>query len=391
MAQDAAARAGECADLESPVAIGDAEVRRLFDLARQKSRAGRAGLFAAIADLFERRGRELHETERRLMSEILRRLAQDVERRLRANLAKRLAARPDAPRELVLMLANDDIEVAYPILVDSPALRDLDLIEVIRHRTLQHQLAVAIRKELSESVAAALVETGHEDVIVALLGNPDARISSAVMRHLVEESRRVDRFQQPLVRRPDLPKDLARRMCMWVSAAVRKHIVEHYAIDPHDLDDEINSAAKELAAEAENEAEADSPAQALVDKLYEARELTPSFILKSLSQGQVTLFELSFAKLTGLRPVLLRRILYEPGGEGLAILCRAIAVDAQVFLSMYRLTRKARAIVGQPSPAELKALADFYLRVTPEAAKLLLRKWLRDKDYLDALRVLYAA
>lgn len=388
MAREAAAPARDYGDLE-PAAIADAEVRRLFDLAREKSRAGRAGLFAAIAELFERRGDDLHAAERRLMGEILRRLSRDVEKQLRAKLAERLAARPEAPRELLLMLASDEIEVAYPILVESPALRDVDLIEVIRHRTLQHQLAVAIRKDLSETVSEALVETGCEDVIVALLSNPDARISATVMQHLAEESRRVDRYQTPLVRRPDLPKELARRMCMWVSAAVRKHIVEHYAIDPHDLDDEIDGAAREIALEAEAEAEGQSPAHSLVQKLHDAGELTPGFVLKSLSQGQITLFELSFARLTGLRPVLLRRIVYEPGGEGLAVLCRAIGVDAQVFLSMYRLTRKARAIVGQPSAGELKQLSDFYVEMTVDAAKLLLRKWLRDKDYLDALRALY--
>ena len=388
MARNAAARADDYGE-QDPAAIADSEVRRLFDLAREKSRAGRAGLFAAIADLFERRGEELHESERRLMGDILRRLSRDVERQLRGKLAERLATRADAPRELLLMLANDEIEVAYPILVESSALRDLDLVEVVRHRTLQHQLAVAIRKDIGESVSEALVETGQEDVIVALLGNADARISAAVMQHLVEESKRVDRYQTPLVRRPDMPKELARRMCMWVSAAMRKHIVEHYAIDPHDLDDEINDAAKEVAQEAEAEAEGHSPALGLVQKLHEAGELTPSFVLKSLSQGQITLFELSFAKLTGLRPVLLRRIVYEPGGEGLAVLCRALGVDAQVFLSMYRLTRKARAIVGNPTAAEVKQLADFYVDMTPDAAKLLLRKWLRDKDYLDALRALY--
>jgi uncharacterized protein (DUF2336 family) len=387
MARDAAARAKDCEPSEPPSI--DVEVRRLFDLAREKSRAGRAGLFAAIAELFERRGDNLHKSERRLMGDILRRLSRDVEKQLRAKLAQRLATRAQAPRELILMLANDEIEVAYPILAGSPALRDIDLVEVIRHRTLQHQLAVAIRKDISESVSEALVETGQEDVIVALLGNSDARISAAVMQHLVEESKRVDRYQIPLVRRPDLSKELARRMCMWVSAAMRKHIVEHYVIDPHDLDDEIDQAAREMAQEAEAEADGPSPAYSLVEKLHAAGELTPSFVLKSLSQGQVTLFELSFAALTGLRPVLLRRIVYEPGGEGLAVLCRAIGVDAQVFLSMYRLTRKARAIVGNPTAGELKELADFYVGVTPDAAKLLLRKWLRDKDYLDALRALY--
>jgi uncharacterized protein (DUF2336 family) len=387
MARDAAARVEK--QLDPAREIADAEVARLFELAREKSKAGRASLFSAIAELFERRGEALHENERRLMAEILRRLSREVEAQLRHKLAERLAGRADAPRELVVMLANDEIEVAYPILAESPALRDVDLIEVVRHRTLQHQLAVAIRKDLSENVSEALVETGQEDVIVALLGNADARISGAVLQHLAEESKRVDRYQTPLVRRPDLPREVARRMCMWVSAAVRKHIVEHYEIDPHDLDDEIAGAASEVAAEAEAEADAQSPAQSLVQKLHDAGELTAGFVLKSLSQGQITLFELSFARLTGLRPVLLRRIVYEPGGEGLAILCRAIGVDAQVFLSMYRLTRKARAVVGQPSPAELRLLVEFYDNITAGAAKLLLRKWLRDKDYLDALRALY--
>jgi len=389
MARDAVARV-EFRDIESSAEIADAEVARLFELAREKSKAGRAGLFSAIAELFERRGDALHESERRLMAEILRRLSREVETQLRGKLAARLAGRIGAPRELVFMLANDDIEVAYPILADSSALRDVDLIEIVRHRTLQHQLAVAIRKDISENVSEALVGTGHEDVIVALLSNADARISANVMQHLVDESKRVDRYQTPLVRRPDLPRELARRMCMWVSAAMRKHIVEHYAVDLHDLDDDIAGAAKEVAAEAEAAADSQSPAQSLVQKLHDAGELTAGFVLKSLSQGQITLFELSFAKLTGLRPVLLRRIVYEPGGEGLAILCRAIGVDAQVFLSMYRLTRKARAIVGQPGPSELRLLVQFYDAITPDAAKLLLRKWLRDKDYLDALRALYA-
>lgn len=389
MARDAAARVDR-REIEPPPEISDGEVARLFELAREKSKAGRAGLFSAIAELFERRGDALHEGERRLMAEILRRLSRDVETQLRGKLASRLAGRATAPHELVVMLASDDIEVAYPILAESSALRDVDLIEVVRHRTLQHQLAVAIRKDISENVSEALVGTGHEDVIVALLSNADSRISATVMQHLVEESKRVDRYQTPLVRRPDMPRELARRMCMWVSAAMRKHIVEHYAIDPHDLDDEIAGAAKEVAAESDAAADLQSPAQSLVQKLHDAGELTPGFVLKSLSQGQITLFELSFARLTGLRAVLLRRIVYEPGGEGLAILCRAIGVDAQVFLSMYRLTRKARAVVGQPGPAELRLLIQFYDTITPDAAKLLLRKWLRDKDYLDALRALYA-
>ncbi|MDP6603590.1 MAG: DUF2336 domain-containing protein [Rhodospirillales bacterium] len=75
---------------------------------------------------------------------------------VRRIVSQQLANVPDVPEALVRLLANDDIEVAYPILVYSELLRDADLIEVIRHRTQEHQLAVAIRNEVSETVSNAL-------------------------------------------------------------------------------------------------------------------------------------------------------------------------------------------------------------------------------------------
>lgn len=371
----------------------DDEARRLFDLAREKTKSGRASLYDAISDLFERRGEELDERERELMLEILRQLSREVEMSVRKKLASRLAKRTDAPYDLMVMLANDRIEVAHDILVESPIIRDTELIEVIRHRTSQHQLAVSVRKDISEDVSGALVDNGSEDVIVTLLNNPDAQISATVMEHLVEESRRVDRYQNPLVKRQDLPKPLATKMCNWVSAALRMHIVENFDIDIHDLDDEIAQTVGEITkstAEPQTDEDAvDTAAQKLIDKLYDAGELSPRFAVKSLSQGQITLFELAIAKLTGLRIRLTRRIIYEPGGEGLAVACRAIGVDRAVFISMYRLTRKARTKLDDPTDDDIRRLVEFYDRISAEDAQLVLRKWLRDPDYLAALRELF--
>ena len=371
----------------------DDEARRLFELAREKTKSGRASLFDAISDLFERRGEELDERERELMLEILRQLSREVEMSVRKKLASRLAKRTDAPYDLMVMLANDRIEVAHDILVESPMIRDAELIEVIRHRTSQHQLAVAVRKDISEDVSGALVDNGSEDVIVTLLNNPDAQISAAVMEHLVEESRRVDRYQNPLVKRQDLPNRLAAKMCNWVSAALRMHIVENFDIDIHDLDDEIAQTVGEITKtegeQPDDDDAVDTAAQKLIDKLYDAGELSPRFAVKSLSQGQITLFELSVAKLTGLRIRLTRRIIYEPGGEGLAVACRAIGVDRAVFVSMYRLTRKSRPKLDEPTEEDIRRLVEFYDRISADDAQLVLRKWLRNPDYLAALRELF--
>jgi uncharacterized protein (DUF2336 family) len=364
--------------------VNDTEVQGLFRLAHEKSKEGRESLYTAIGDLFERRANELQANERELMIEILERLSREVEMSVRVSLANRLSEQGDAPYDLIHMLANDEVQVAYKILASSPVLRDADLVEVVRHRTMQHQLAVAIRKDVSEEVSAALVDTGTEDVIVTLLNNQDARISSDVLEYLAEESKRIDSYQKPMVRRPDLPSDLAERMCYWVSAAVRNYIVENFDVDIDRLDDQMSATVNDVV-----DADEEKPAVAaerLVDRLYDGGSISAEFALKSLHQGQVSIFELSFAKMVGIRPVLARRIIYEPGGEALGIASRAIDLDRSVYLQIYQLTRKARGSENRLTKDEVVRLTQFYESITRESAFLVLRKWQRDPRYLNAVR-----
>ncbi|MDF1721705.1 MAG: DUF2336 domain-containing protein [Minwuia sp.] len=362
----------------------------LFDLAQRKSREGRAQLYEDIWNLFETDGETLTGSERKLMTDILRRLSHDVEMSVRKRLAERLNDMAHAPMELAAMLANDQIEVAYPILMNNRALRDADLIEVVRHRTLQHQLATAMRANISEAVAGALVETGSEDVVEALLDNDTAQISDALLEHLVAESQRVDRYQKPLLRRPDLPKALAKRMYAWVSAALRQYIVDNYKFDASELDDTMLNAMRDAVLESTGEVEVTDPSQRLVEKLHAAGQLNVGFAIKALRQGEVSLFEYALARIAEMRPELMRRMIYEPGGEALAIVCRALEFDRQVFLTIYELTRVARGMLARQISADRKRLQEFYDGMSLEDATAVVRRWRQDPEYLAALNQLGA-
>ena len=209
----------------SDVNPDDVDVRQLLALAHNKSVESRRTLLNNISDLFLAKDGRLSERERVLMAGIVSQLIHDVEMSVRRELAERLANEPNAPRELVVTLANDAIEIAHPILHQSGILNDTDLIDIVKHRTQEHRLAVATRTQLSPEVSQALVDTGDKDVVEALINNHDAEISRHAMDYLVAESQQVDRFQQPLLRRPDLPLQLAHRMFWWVSAALREHII----------------------------------------------------------------------------------------------------------------------------------------------------------------------
>ncbi len=143
----------------------DSEFEGLLKLARDRSVDGRTRLVQSVGDLFFDTDKILSDRERSLMTEILRQLIHDVEMSVRLALSERLATEDSAPKELIQILANSEIEVAYPILRESSVLQDIDLIEIIQHRTMNHQLAVAMRDSLSESVSDALVETRNSYVI----------------------------------------------------------------------------------------------------------------------------------------------------------------------------------------------------------------------------------
>jgi uncharacterized protein (DUF2336 family) len=221
----------------------------LLGLARDKSVEGRTRLVQIVGDLFFDTDTILRESERSIMSDILRQLIHDVEMKVRQVLAELMASESDAPHDLIAALANDQIEVAHAILTQSTVLQDIELIEIIEHRTFGHQLAIAMRQTVSETVSDALVETDNNDVIRTLVENRGAIISGETLERIVGRSESQIDLQNPLLRCSELSPLLAKRMYWWVSAALRKSIVDRFDTDSVELDKPIERAVKDLMGE----------------------------------------------------------------------------------------------------------------------------------------------
>jgi uncharacterized protein (DUF2336 family) len=367
------------------VTATNVETQKLFDLAHDRSVAGRKALMATVTDLFFQQGGTLSDRERTLMTEILRQLIHDVEMSVRRALAERLALQPTAPRELITALANDQIEVAHPILLHSEVLQDVELIEIVQHRTLEHQLAIAMRGSVSEPVSDALVATGHIDVIKTLLENRNAAISAKALDYLVEQSKRVDSYQNPLLSRPDLGPDLARRMYWWVSAALRHHILSHYSLTEAEIDEALEETVAPAVDALEDDETAARKSLQLADTLAGQKQITPPLLVQALRDGEIALFEALFSRLTGLRLPLVRRLLFDAGGEGLAVACRTADIEPPVFASIFLLSRKARPQAPGIERGDIKRLLTFYDRLTRSAAEGLVRKWQSNPHFLQAV------
>jgi uncharacterized protein (DUF2336 family) len=358
----------------------------LLDLARQKSSESRLELAATVSDLFSEKHTVLTDRERSLMYVILHRIVKDAEMDVRKVISSRLADREDAPLELIEILANDEIDVAYPILTESTVLQAEELIEIIRTRTLEHQLAVSIRNSVSEDVSEALVSTKDERVIRSLLQNENATISHATMEYLVEQSERVDSFQEPILRRSELDPDMAKRMYMWVSAALRKYIIEKCNLDQTDIDNLIEDVMIDKLEDVRASAEEGRKSELLAKELNKQGRISPELMLRALQDGEVKFFVDLLAEAAGLRTNLVMRFMLEPGGEGLCVACRVLGLSDYDFQRIYSLSQKARRDASNKSENSVAEAVKFYRKVSKEAAADVVKRWRLNSGYLAALR-----
>lgn len=362
------------------------DVDSLLELAREKSVVGRQALIRAISDLFEGRSDELNEREITLMQAILHQLVRDTEMEVRKAISENFAESYFVPAEVIRELANDDIEIAFPVLQKSNLLKDPDLIEVVRNRTFEHQLAVAQRDSISEAVSGALVDTENERVVVALLKNTGAEISRKTRRYLVDQSERVDSFQDPLLRRTDLEPELAQKMFVWVSAALRRHIISNFDLDQETVDDLMEQVAVLESHGRTSEGLTQSAAEELAAELKAEGQINPEIIVQSIADGEVRLFEALLREATGLRKRLIERILFEPGGEGLAIAACSLDITTEDFEKIFVCSRRARLIEEPTIQRELSALLSLYEKMTRDAANKVIARWRRNENYLSAIR-----
>ena len=349
------------------------DMGRLAQLAVNPQGTSREEIYLAVASLYRIQGTGLNARERALMHEILRRLTRDVEMAIRIALAERLADDASAPHDLIALLADDDIEVARPLILRNPLLTDEDALHLIAQFDTAHHEAIAGRPYIGERVSEALAKSDAETVLVALVRNATARISAAAYETLVEKSRVFAAIQEPLTQRPDLPPVLATKMCEWVSDALKSYISRHYRIAPAKLSDTLADAEASVKSEPVRPQTPVAESQhKLIDKLAQSGQLKAGFLLRVLHQGQVDLFDLALARLIDVPLTISRQSFYEGGPKAVALACRAVGIDRCVFTTVYSLSRRARGMAFTVSPADMaEADAVFTSHTRPAAlAKL---------------------
>lgn len=244
---------------------------------------------------------ELSDFERSIAKDIFRALMRDAELRVRRALSETLKDNPDLPADVAAALARDVADVAEPILEHSLVLSDQDLIEIVRTKPKEHQLAVARRETVSEAVSDALVETRNEDVVATLMANDGADISEPTMSKVLDEFPASEKVNTAMAYRNKLPLAVAERLVTLVSEKLQDHIATHHDLPPAVRSDLVLASRERATVGLLERGQSDTmDVIQLVDQLHKNDRLTDTIIIRALCLGDTTFFETALARRAGI-------------------------------------------------------------------------------------------
>lgn len=354
-----------------------ADADRLLAEGARAADGARARLATALVDLFLPGDTRLTDQQRIVMARILSGLVMAVEDEFRRRLIDAMgeAATP----ELAAALATARVEIAVPILERSHVLRESELVAVLLRRADEHRLATGLRRS----------GEGRDEgsgLIDRLLAHEDAGIAGGAMALLIAESRRHDRFGEPVLARTDLPAELQHHMVWWIAAALRDYMVERHLIGPQAADRPLVTVATAMLAAYDESETLEGRAFDLAGRLRSAGELDDALLADAADEGRLTLLSAAVALRAGIDDASAWDILADTGSSRLAVLLRAIGCSRDMAGAiMLRLT-----IADNRSEAELADSLDAFDVLPPEQAREALRPWRLDGNYRRAIAALAA-
>ncbi|PTS88984.1 DUF2336 domain-containing protein, partial [Caulobacter sp. HMWF009] len=319
--------------------------------------------------------------ERSMTADLLVDMLRDAAVEEREKVARRLANLTEMPGVLVRLMLRDQIVVSRALLENSPTLGDADLIDCARQATAEHRMMIAQRRGVGELVADALVEAGEVPVIEALLRNELTRFGHQTLETVVAMTRDSPRLIPLLLRRAELRPSHAYVLFWWADAEARKSILQRFAVSREILQDAVG----DLFSIASEEGWQD-PLSRKALQFIERRQRNRAAIAKSpydsldeavlAAEGGVTreiAEEISY--LSGLKPMTGAKIFTDPGGEPLAILCKATGLPRAAIRSLWRgLRRPETDSTGAMAPALDRVMATFDM-IAVDRAQTVLRYW----------------
>lgn len=192
----------------------DLDLNSLLTLAAEPSSEKRRELLRRVTDLFLNDSARHDAETQALFGGVMEKISGQVDSASRKELSARLAPSEQTPNSLAVKLASDeDIEVAAPMLSQSPVLTNSDLVEIGNKAGQEHLLAMTEREYIASQVTDVLIRRGSQAVLRGVSNNPRASLSHEGAGRLAERAHADAELATSLLARADLPEQYRQRVC----------------------------------------------------------------------------------------------------------------------------------------------------------------------------------
>jgi len=349
--------------------------------AQKAAPRSRTTLLKRLADVVCLPTSRINAFERSMTADLLVEMLRDANVTEREKVARRLAMLNEMPGVLVRLLLRDELPVARALLVDAEKLSDADLISCLYHATTDHRRLIAQRRGVSEVVADALIDMAEPPVIETLLRNELVKISHQGVENIVAATRDAQYLIPLLLRRAELRPSHAYVMFWWADAEARKTILQRFAVSREILQDAVGDVFALASAEGWQD-----PLSRKALQFIERRQRNRAAIAKSpynsldeaVAAGETGITreiaeEISY--LSGLKPMTGAKIFTDPGGEPLAILCKATGLPRACVRQLWRGLRRQEVDRSGMIDHALERVLTVYDMIAVDRAQTVLRYW----------------
>lgn len=254
-------------------------------------------------------------------------LLDDPSAKVRRALAETLSISAHAPLQIVHALAGDQEDVAAPILIRSPLLTDLDLIDRLADAPAGIQCLIASRPLISMQLAAAIAEIGEASACLHLLANDGAQIATISFRRMSERFGEFAPMRDALLKDWRLPADCRHLLIVRLGEALSRSPLVMAMMGTQRAERVTREACIKACMTVIDNTGADEHA-ALVEHLRMRGELTAGFLVRAAACGKVDFLGAALIALSGQREARIRALLANGRDVALAALFRSAGLHA---------------------------------------------------------------
>lgn len=342
----------------------------------------RHALLKRLADVVSLPASRINAFERAVTGDLLVEMLRLASVEDRRRVAQRLAPLAELPNALARMLLRDEPVVAGLLIDQCGSLSDADLVACARDTGPEHRFLMASRRALSEVVTETLLSFGESHVIEAVLRNATARLCQTAVEGVVSLSRQEPQLCGHMLKRPELRPSGAYVMFWWCAPDDRRTILQRFAVSR----EVMQEVAEDVFAMAAEENWQD-PVSRKALQFIERRQRNRAAIAKSpyggLEQAVAAAaagglnreVATEIAYLSGVKPITGAKILGDPGGEPLAILCKATGLGKSDLQNLWRSMRRPETAEDGSVHPTWERVQITYDMLAVDRAQTVLRYW----------------